>query len=122
MNPVFQRAPRTSQGPPCAGPRRSSAGGEDSTGLAKRYPVCGTVTYNGVPLAKGNVNFIPAGTSETDRAATAAIEDGRYTLTTATENDGAFPGSYDVTITSTEADLTKVKANMKGVRVTRTTS
>jgi len=90
------------------------AGCDDPTGLARRYPVSGTVTYNGVPLAQGNINFIPTGASETDRAATAAIENGRYTLTTATENDGAFPGTYDVTITSTEADLTKVKENMKG--------
>jgi hypothetical protein len=90
------------------------AGCSDTTGLAKRYPVSGTVTYNGAPVAKGNINFIPTGTAATDRAATATIENGRYTLTTATENDGAFPGTYDVTITSTEVDLTEVKANMKG--------
>jgi len=90
------------------------AGCGDSTGLAKRYPVSGKVTYNGAPLAKGNINFIPTGTTESDRAATAPIEDGQYTLTTATENDGAFPGTYAVTITSTEVDLAEVKANMKG--------
>jgi hypothetical protein len=90
------------------------AGCSDSSGLAKRYPVSGKVTYNGAPLAKGNINFIPTGTTAADRAATATIENGYYTLTTATENDGAFPGTYAVTITSTEVDLTEVKANMKG--------
>jgi hypothetical protein len=90
------------------------AGCSDSTGLAKRYPVSGTVTYNGAPLAKGNINFIPTGTTEANRAATATIENGQYTLTTATENDGAFPGTYAVTITSTDVDLTQVKANMQG--------
>jgi hypothetical protein len=86
----------------------------DQTGISKRYPVTGNVTYNGKPLAKGNINFIPTSNAPTDRAATAPIENGRYTLTTATENDGALPGTYDVTITSSEADLTQVKANMKG--------
>jgi hypothetical protein len=90
------------------------AGCADQTGLSKRYPVTGNVTYKGRPLVAGNINFIPTSGSATDRAATAPIENGRYTLTTATENDGALPGTYDVTITSTEVDLTEVKANMKG--------
>src|SRR5262249_46046732 len=90
------------------------AGCGDDTGLSKRYRVTGNVTYNGKPLAKGNINFIPTSSPATDRAAPAPIDNGRYTLTTATENDGALPGTYAVTITSTEADLTEVKANMKG--------
>jgi hypothetical protein len=90
------------------------AGCGDSTGLAKRWPVSGKVTYNGAPVAKGNINFIPTGTTEASRAATGPIDNGYYNLTTATQNDGAFPGTYAVTITSTEADYTEVKANMKG--------
>jgi hypothetical protein len=90
------------------------AGCGDSTGLAKRYPVSGKVTYKGAPLARGNINFIPTGTTPADRAATATIENGYYNLTTATENDGAFPGTYTVTITSTNVDLTEVKANQQG--------
>jgi hypothetical protein len=90
------------------------AGCTDTTGLAKRYPVSGQVTYNGAPLAKGNINFIPTGSAEANRAATGPIDNGYYTLTTATANDGAFPGTYTVTVTSTEVDLTEVKANMKG--------
>jgi hypothetical protein len=90
------------------------AGCGDDTGLSKRYPVTGNVTYKGAPLAKGNINFIPTSNAATDRAATGPIENGRYALTTATLNDGALPGTYTVTITSTEADYTQVKANMKG--------
>jgi hypothetical protein len=90
------------------------AGCGDQTGLSKRFPVTGNVTYKGRPLARGNINFIPTGGAATDRAATATIENGRYSLTTATESDGAFPGTYDVTITSTDVDLTEVKAHMKG--------
>jgi hypothetical protein len=90
------------------------AGCGDSTGLAKRYPVSGQVSYKGAPLAKGNINFIPTETAAVSRVATGPIDNGYYSLTTATVNDGAFPGTYTVTITSTEADLTEVKANMKG--------
>jgi hypothetical protein len=90
------------------------AGCGDSTGLARRYPVSGKVTYKGAPLAKGNINFIPAESTKDSRAATATIENGYYSLTTATENDGALPGTYAVTITSTDVDITEVKANQQG--------
>lgn len=90
------------------------AGCADSTGLAKRYPVSGKVTYKGAPLAHGNINFIPTDNPDASRAATAPIENGKYTLTTATLDDGAFPGTYSVTITSTETDYSEVRKNQKG--------
>ena len=50
-------------------------------GLAKRYHVTGKVTYNGQPLKKGTIVFVP--TDPEGRGATGDIgEDGTYTLTT----------------------------------------
>lgn len=84
----------------------------DSTGLEKRYPVSGTVTYQGKPVEKGSINFIP--TQPEGRAAGGQIEDGDYSLTTAEPGDGALPGTYKVTIIAVEVDDTKMKEIAKG--------
>jgi hypothetical protein len=68
-------------------------------GVGKRYPVSGTVTYNGQPLEKGQIRF----NSEdlTDHLhADGEIKDGLYTLSTVGNGDGAQPGKYKVTVTS----------------------
>jgi hypothetical protein len=75
----------------------------DNTGLAKRYPVSGKVTYKGEHVAKGRIDFIPVKAAE-GRSATGDIVDGSYTLTTAEKNDGALPGSYKVTVSSVALD------------------
>jgi len=81
-------------------------------GLEARYAVSGTVTYQGKPLKRGSIAFIPA--NQADRGATGSIqEDGTYTLTTNTPNDGAFPGKYKVTIADLAVDIDAVKAAMK---------
>jgi hypothetical protein len=79
----------------------------DDTGLGKRYPVYGMVTYNGKLVEKGQISFIPVD-KEKLRAANGLIEEGGYTLTTATPGDGALPGEYGVTVVSQEVDDTKV--------------
>jgi len=84
----------------------------DTTGLEKRYPVSGKVTYQGKPLEKGRINFIP--TQDTGRAAAGEIEDGEYSLTTAEPGDGAIPGSYKVTILAIDVDTSKMKEIAKG--------
>jgi hypothetical protein len=81
--------------------------------FAKRYPVSGTITYKGEPVEKGRVMFHPTQPAE-QRAASGDLDNGKYTLTTVTNNDGANLGSYRVTIESAQMDLTKVNANMKG--------
>jgi len=81
------------------------AGCSDDSGLAKRYSVSGTVSYKGEPVPKGNVSFIP--TTPGAREATGAITDGKFTLTTATPDDGALPGSYKVTVIASEADMSE---------------
>ncbi len=78
--------------------------GCSSDGLPKRYAVSGTVTYKGEPVEQGTINFRPADPT-TQRAATGQISDGFYRLTTNKPNDGAIPGSYKVTITSKNVDL-----------------
>lgn len=80
----------------------------DSSGLATRYPVSGTVTYKGQPVEKGTIGFIP--TEADGRPATGELKDGAYSLTTLTPNDGALPGSYKVTVVSVDMDTTQIKA------------
>jgi len=80
----------------------------DDSGLDKRYPVYGTVTYNGKAVERGQISFIPTDNTK-GRAANGDIENGSYKLTTATPGDGALPGEYGVTVTSKEVDDSKVK-------------
>lgn len=86
----------------------------DSTGLAKRYAVSGTVTYNGQPLEDGNIEFQPTN-YDTQRAATGLIKNGSYYLTTAIDGDGALPGEYLVTVRAKDPlDYSKAEANVQG--------
>jgi len=78
-------------------------------GLGKRYPVSGTVTYKGEPLKEGSIVFAP--TAPNGRGATGTIVDGAYSLTTQEPGDGAFPGSYKVTINDKKVDEAKVSAD-----------
>ena len=80
-----------------------AAGCGDDSGIAKRYPVSGTVTYKNEPLAKGRIDFIPE--DPNGRAAGGDIENGSYRLTTVNPGDGAIPGDYKVTVTALEIDL-----------------
>lgn len=78
-------------------------------GLGTRYPVSGKVTYKGQPVAKGLINFSPEKSGE-GRGASGTIDNGSYSLTTLTPGDGAFPGSYFVTINTREIDEAKLKS------------
>jgi hypothetical protein len=84
----------------------------DDTGLDKRYPVSGTVTYKDQPIESGQISFIPADPNK-QRPANGMIENGRYTLTTMVTGDGALPGEYAVTIKSQEVDNTKILETVK---------
>jgi hypothetical protein len=65
--------------------------------------VTGNVTYNGQPVEKGTISFIPA-KPDVGRPANGDIVNGYYTLTTAEKDDGALPGSYKVTVASVVMD------------------
>jgi len=80
-------------------------------GLGKRYPVSGMVTYKGASVEKGQVDFVPDGGS--GRAASGAISNGRYSLATLGDNDGAMPGKYKVTVSSKEIDLSAAQEKAK---------
>ena len=88
-------------------------GCSDDSGLAKRYPVSGTVKYKDQPVAQGRIDFVPAKGGE-GRAASGDIADGSYSLTTATNGDGAIPGSYKVTIVAKERPATKAASKFGG--------
>jgi hypothetical protein len=80
-------------------------------GLAKRYPVSGTVTYKGQPLAKGEITLMP--TDPAGRGGVGVITDGAYQITTQTPNDGAFPGDYNVLVTALDIDKSAADAATK---------
>jgi hypothetical protein len=88
-------------------------GCSDDSGLAKRYRVHGTVKYNGKPVERGRIDFIPAKPGE-GRAAGGDITNGAYSLTTATKDDGALPGSYKVTVSAVDIDMSSVKGTPGG--------
>ena len=90
----------------------TSCGGVDD-GLGKRYSVSGNVTYNGNPLAKGKISFVPE--EATGVGATGIIENGSYKLSTGAENDGARAGKYKVTVTAKEDSVEKAKADFAKV-------
>ena len=72
-------------------------------GLGRRYKVSGSITYKGAPVEKGMIMFISD--APDGRGATGMIEKGSYTLQTQEPGDGAFPGTYKVTVTSKTPDL-----------------
>jgi hypothetical protein len=77
-------------------------------GMAKRYPVSGTVKYNGQPVAKARINFTPKGGGH--QGASGMVENGSFSLTTLSPGDGALPGEYVVTVDTREIDEAQVKA------------
>ena len=93
-----------------------AAGCGDTSGVSKRYPIKGTVTYAGKPVETGEISF--RSLDANGRDATGSITNGSYYLTTVNDGDGALPGKYKVTIVSKVVDLTaaKAKANSAALR------
>jgi hypothetical protein len=85
----------------------TSCGTDD--GLGTRYPVSGTVTYNGKPLEKGVINFVPDDPKSV--GASGEIENGSYVLSTGGGKDGARAGKYKVTVSAKEDSSAKAKAS-----------
>ncbi len=77
------------------------------------YPVRGTVTYRGQPVAVAQVMFNP----DAGRSASAVTEnDGTFTLTTFATGDGALVGVHRVTIAKVESLPARDPANPYGAR------
>jgi hypothetical protein len=88
--------------------------GDDGSG--RRYKVNGTVTYRSQPVETGLITFDPVesqGAGQT-RVAAGTIRNGSYTLSTAGNDDGAYPGTYRVAIRSRVADDTQVATRAQG--------
>ena len=67
-------------------------------GLPKTYPVSGVVNLDSKPLPGATVTFISdAGSNKS--AATTTDAQGKYTMSTYKQGDGAVPGSYKITVT-----------------------
>lgn len=63
------------------------------------YPVEGTVTLGGKPLADATVTFRPDGSTPGQQPANGKTDaEGRYRLTTFSNGDGAMAGDYRVTL------------------------
>ncbi len=88
----------------------ASCGTDD--GLGKRYPVSGTVTYNGKPLEKGEISFVSEDLRNNFHA-TGIVTNGAYTLSTGGNDDGAQVGKYKVTVKAKEEYHTKAQADFQ---------
>ena len=79
----------------------AGCGGEADGPPAVR--VSGTLAVEGKPVTKGTIHFHP----EKGRAATGIVQDGKFTLSTYAEGDGAIPGKTKVAVEVVEEVPTK---------------
>lgn len=74
----------------------------------ERVPVSGTITIDGKPLKLGSIMFKPiatpdAATQAITRAGSASLgEDGRFSVSSYTPNDGLLLGKYEVVVSAVE--------------------
>ena len=79
-------------------------GGADTKLDAKKrptFPVSGTVTYKGMPVAEAVVTFRSTGMGATVAAAGTTDSSGNFTLTTYKGGDGAVEGKHVVSVIKT---------------------
>ena len=77
------------------------------------YPVTGTVTMQGKPVAGAAITFVPTG--EGDAASAITDSEGKYALMTWKAGDGARPGEYRVKVSKQEqvtVDSSKMVKNL----------
>jgi hypothetical protein len=77
--------------------------------MGKRYPASGTVTYQGKPVEKAQISFVPITAGV--QGASGEVENGSFTLTTLTPGDGALPGEYKVIVEARAIDEAKLKSD-----------
>src|SRR5947209_14577793 len=78
------------------------------------YPVTGTVTMQGQPVAGAAITFVPTG-KEGEAASAITDAAGKYALTTWRAGDGARPGQYRVKVSKQEqtaVDSSKMVKNL----------
>ena len=88
--------------------------GCSSSSRPRTYPVTGTVTSQGKPLAGAAITFVPTG-NEGEAASAITDSEGKYALTTWRAGDGARPGEYRVKVSKQEqttVDPSKMVKNL----------
>jgi len=75
----------------------AAVGGCGPSSLPELIPIHGTVTYQGAPLAEGELRYVPQKTPGA-RMARGKIRDGKFSLTTAIRDDGVKPGQYRIVV------------------------
>lgn len=78
--------------------------GCEEEGIPK-YPVTGSVTYKGKPLEGAIISFTPK--SDGRPASTTTDSEGKYSLSTDVNGDGAVAGEYAVTIAKYDRQVTQ---------------
>lgn len=80
--------------------------GDDTPDLPETVPVTGEVVYQGNPVGKAIITFIPTGSGKGGRAL--SNDDGTYTARTffgaSADREGLVPGTYKVTIFKDASD------------------
>jgi carboxypeptidase family protein len=79
------------------------------------YPVTGTVTLQGKPVAGAAVTFVPTGEGEAASAITDS--EGKYALTTWQAGDGARPGEYRVKVSKQEQQTVNPAKMVKNLSI-----
>ena len=79
-------------------------GCNQSLQLTGLVPASGTVIFDGAPVEGATVIFIPVSSEGTEMRSASATTgaNGKFTLMTLQPADGAYPGSYKVTVEKTE--------------------
>ena len=75
-----------------------TATGCGKTGLTGLVPAEGVIFADGVPLEGANISFFPS-SPEGRQAVGRSNSEGKFVLTTLITNDGAFPDTYQITVT-----------------------
>jgi hypothetical protein len=76
-------------------------------------PAGGTVTYLGKPIEKGYIQLVPG----KGRPASGGIVNGKFSLTTYEDADGAVPGQHQVGVTATKQVPSKTGGEPEDVYV-----
>lgn len=82
--------------------------------------VSGVVKFDGKPLTKGRITFLPQATTggELNRPATGTIDEaGHYELSTFKPGDGALPGKYQVAVVSNSAEPSLEEMTEQGAKI-----
>jgi len=80
-------------------------GCKKEVGLEGLYPVKGKITLDGAPLEGASITLSPSFTGENARTAGALSDaSGAFSIQTLTDNDGAFPGEYLISVSKMVPD------------------